>query len=125
MILGIGTDLIEHDRVQRELEQRPWAGNDGVFTSQEIARCRESQRPVVGYAACFAAKEATLKAMGFEVGDLGMFREVELLENSTGAHTLLLHDRVRAISQQLGVRSISLSIAVSKKLTGAMVVLES
>ena len=85
MILGIGTDLIEHDRVQRELEQSPWADNDGIFTSQEIARCRVSKRPVVRYAACFAAKEATLKALGLEVGDLGMFREVELAADSKGA----------------------------------------
>ena len=48
MILGIGTDLIEHVRVQRELAQSPWADNDGIFTAQEIARCRASKRPALG-----------------------------------------------------------------------------
>ena len=78
MILGIGTDLIEHVRVQRELAKSPWADNHGIFTAQEIARCRGSSRLVARYAACFAAKEATLKALGVGVSDLAMFREVEI-----------------------------------------------
>ena len=125
MILGIGTDLIEHVRVQRELAQSPWADNDGIFTAQEIAHCRSSRKPVARYAVCFAAKEATLKALGLEVRDLAMFRDVELAADSEHRHSLLLHGRVKAKSEQLGVRRISLSIAAARKLTGAMVVLES
>ena len=115
MILGIGTDLIEHVRVQRELAQSPWADNDGIFTAQEIARCRASKKPARRYAACFAAKEATLKALGLEVGDLAMFREVELAANSEHHHALLLHGRVKARSEQLGVRRVNVSIAAAKK----------
>ena len=125
VILGIGTDLIEHVRVQRELDQGPWTDGDGIFTAQEIARCRSCKRPVARYAACFAAKEATLKAIGIEIPDLAMFREVELGEDREGVHMLLLHGRARAESEELGVRRINLSIAVARKLTGAMVVLES
>ena len=125
VILGIGTDLIEHVRVQRELEQSSWADNDGIFSAQEIARCRPSKRPAARYAACFAVKEATLKALGLEVGDLGMFREVELKEGGKGEHGVLLHGRVKAKSELLGVRRVSVSIAAARKLTGAMVVLES
>ena len=125
MILGIGTDLIEHVRVQREIEKNPWADGDGIFTPQEIARCGGSARAVAGYAACFAAKEAALKALGLEVRDLGMFREVELCPNREGAYAVLLHGRVKEKSENMGVRHISLSIAANTKLTGAMVVLES
>ncbi|HEY4931198.1 MAG TPA: holo-ACP synthase [Terriglobales bacterium] len=124
VILGIGIDLIDHVRVQRELERSPWEGTDGIFTPKEIARCRASKRSVARYAACFAAKEATLKALGLEVGDLGMFREVELTEGGKGEHGVLLHGRIRAKSDQLGVRRIRLSITTAKKLTSAMVVLE-
>ena len=91
----------------------------------EIARCRSCKRPVARYAACFAAKEATLKAIGIEIPDLAMFREVELGEDRKGAHTLLLDGRVKEKCEELGVRRINLSIAVARKLTGAMVVLES
>ena len=125
MILGIGTDLIEHVRLQREFAQSPWSDADGIFTAREIARCRSSPRPIAQYAACFAAKEATLKALGLELADLGMFREVELCPNREGAYAVLLHGRVKEKSENMGVRHISLSIAANTKLTGAMVVLES
>ena len=125
MILGIGTDLIEHVRVQRELAQSPWADDGGIFTTQEIARCRASRRYVARYAACFAAKEATLKALGLEVRDLAIFREVELAADGEHCHALLLHGSVKARSEQLRVRRVNLSITAAKKLTGAMVVLES
>ena len=124
MILGIGTDLIEHVRLQRELAQSPWSDADGIFTAREIARCRSSPRPIAQYAACFAAKEATLKALGLELADLGMFREVELEAESGGQHRVLLYGRVRARSQQLGARRIRLSVTAARKLTGALVVLE-
>lgn len=125
MILGIGIDLMEHARVQRELEQNPWTDDDGIFTPQEIARCRISRKCVARYAACFAAKEASLKAIGLEAGDLGIFREVELGEDDEGGHAVMFHGRVKSRSELLGVRRIRVSIAVARKLTGAMVVLES
>ena len=124
MILGIGTDVIEHLRVQQELAGNLWT-DDGIFTRQEVARCRVSRKYVARYAACFAAKEASLKALGLEVGDLGMFREVELGEDDEGGHTVMFHGRVKTRSELLGVRRIRVSIAVARKLTGAMVVLES
>ena len=125
MILGIGTDLIEHVRLQRELALSPWSDADGIYTAQEIASCRSSPIPIAQYAACFAAKEATLKALDLEVRDLATFREVELTVASEGAPMLLLHGRVRTKSEQLGVRRINMSIAAARKLTGALVVLES
>ena len=124
MILGIGTDVIEHFRVQQELAGNLWT-DDGIFTRQEVASCRVSRQYVARYAACFAAKEASLKALGLAVGDLGVFREVELGEDDEGAPTVLFHGRVKARSELLGVRRVKVSIAAAKKLTGAMVVLES
>jgi len=124
VILGIGCDIIEHRSVQKELARSSWANNDGIFTAPEIARC-SSRTSVVRFAACFAAKEATLKALGLDVGDLEMFREVELGADRDGEHPLLLHGRAKERSEQLGVRRVSMTIATSSKLTSAMVVLES
>lgn len=124
MILGIGTDVIEHSRVQQELAGNLWP-DDGIFTRLEVARCRVSRQYVARYAACFAAKEASLKALGLEVGNLGVFREVELGEDYKGAPAVMVHGRAKTRADLLGVRRINVSIASARKLTCAMVVLES
>jgi len=123
MIVGFGIDLVATSRVERELAQGEWRLGDGIFTSREISRCSRNRRPAPCYAACFAAKEATLKALGGEVADLGMMREVEVELGERCA--IVLHDRMKSESEQLGVRHIRLSIAPSKRQTGAMVILES
>jgi holo-[acyl-carrier protein] synthase len=123
MIVGFGIDLVATSRVERELAYGEWRLGDGIFTSREIGRCNRNRRPALGYAACFAAKEATLKALGVEVGDLGMMREVEVELGDRCA--IVLHDRMKSESEQLGVRHIRLSVAPGKRQTGAMVILES
>ncbi len=123
MIVGFGIDLVATSRVERELALGEWLLGDGIFTSREISRCSRDRRPALCYAACFAAKEATLKALGVEVADLGMMREVEVELGDSCA--IVLHDRMKSESEQLGVRHIRLSIAPSKRQTGAMVILES
>lgn len=65
MILGIGVDLVDVDRMERLLEQR-WSKRflSRVFSPEEIAACQASALPAQCFAARFAAKEALVKALG-------------------------------------------------------------
>jgi holo-[acyl-carrier protein] synthase len=125
VIVGLGVDLLENSRVARELARGDWRQENGVFTSEEIKRCSTGKNPALRYAACFAAKEATLKALGVGVSDLAMFREVEIGLDENGEYAVVLHDRLKSESEQLGVRHIRVSVAAAAKQTGAMVILES
>ena len=125
MIVGLGIDLVENSRVRQELARGDWRHENGIFTSEEIKRCSTGKNPALRYAGCFAAKEATLKALGVGVSDLAMFREVEIGLDNNGAYAVVLHDRLKSESEQLGVRHIKVSIAAAVKQTGAMVILES
>ena len=125
MIIGLGVDLVENSRVTQELAQGDWRPENGVFTSGEIKRCSSGNNPALCYAACFAAKEATLKALGVGVSDWATFREVEIGRDNNGEYAVVLHDRLKSESQQLGVRHIRVSIAAAAEQTGAMVILES
>lgn len=125
MIVGLGIDLIQNSRVERELTQGDWVLEDGIFSGEEITHCNASNRPWLRYAACFAAKEATLKALGTEVGDLAVFREVEVKCRAGHEYGIALHARLQSEASRLGVRRISLAIATTKGQTGAMVILES
>ena len=124
MVLGLGIDLLETGRVETELSRGEWLPADGVFTAGEIAHCSASDEPALRYAACFAAKEATLKALGIPVGDLSWFREVEVMPAGEGGYRVVLQGRPKAGSERLGVRSIALSIARDAHRTVALVMLE-
>jgi holo-[acyl-carrier protein] synthase len=124
VILGLGTDFLETSRVERELSRGKWLSENGIFTPGEISYCSSVGKPARRYAACFAAKEAALKALGVQVRDLAMFREVEVEPVSDHEYKLVLHERLKAASEQLGVRRVQLSIAHKAAQVGAVVVLE-
>lgn len=124
MILGLGVDVLETGRVQRELEQDQWQPGAGIFTAGEIRHCSGSREPARRYAACFAAKEAVLKALGIEIRDLAMFREVEVKAGLGRGYEIVLHDRLKEEAEQLRVQKIKLSMACSSHQTGAVVILE-
>jgi holo-[acyl-carrier protein] synthase len=125
VIVGLGVDLLENSRIAQELARGDWRQENGVFTSEEIKRCSTGKNPALRYAACFAVKEATLKALGIGVSDLAMFREVEIALDENGEYAVVLHNRLKSESEQLGVRHIRVSVAAAAKQTGAMVILES
>ena len=124
MILGLGIDFLEIRRVEQELSRGKWLSETGIFTPEEISYCSSARRPACRYAACFTAKEAAVKALGVQVHDLAMFREVEVETVSDHEHRLLLHERLQAESEKLGVRHVRLSIAHKAGQVAAVVVLE-
>lgn len=124
MILGLGIDLLPNRRLQQELARCEWRPGDGIFSAEEIRHCRSTTRPARRFAACFAAKEATLKALGLRASDLAMFRDIEVVPGTGGVCSIILHGRVRAESEKIGVAHIKLSVSSSASQTGAMVILE-
>ncbi|MCX7012558.1 MAG: holo-ACP synthase [Candidatus Sumerlaeota bacterium] len=64
MILGIGIDLVEVERVTELLGKYSGRFATRVFTEEERAYCEKMAQPGQHYAARFAAKEAFLKAIG-------------------------------------------------------------
>ena len=124
MILGTGIDYIETVRVERELARGDWKTGDGIFTAGEIAFCTSSANPAGDYAACFAAKEATMKALGVTPRDLSLFCEVELEAGRCHELRIRLHNRLKRESERLGVLGVRVSVAQNSRQTAVVVVLE-
>ena len=64
MILGIGTDLVNIERIQRALDRFGDRFRNRVFTEHEQKRAERMQNPAAVYAKRWAAKEACSKALG-------------------------------------------------------------
>ena len=61
---GIGTDIVEIDRIAKAIKKWGQGFLNHVFTSEEIAYAQKQKFPAQHFAARFAAKEAVLKAFG-------------------------------------------------------------
>lgn len=108
MILGIGTDVIEVQRIRTSLEKEGF--KQKVFTANEIAYC-EKENGFRRYAARFAAKEAFFKALGTGwVGNMEI-TEVEVISDSAGKPGIQLHGETARIfdSKRGGVIHLSMS----------------
>ena len=67
-VIGIGTDIVEVDRVRGVLERQGKRFLDRVFTDEEREYCERMKFPHKHYAARFAAKEAISKAFTTGIG---------------------------------------------------------
>ena len=117
-MLTAGVDIIEISRIRGVLERWGQRFLKRIYTNEEISYCRG--RPP-NLAARFAAKEATMKALGTGVRGVG-WKDIEVVRNEAGAPSIQLHGRALARSNKLGVSELSLSLSHSREYAVAFVV---
>lgn len=118
-MIGIGIDAVEVDRFRRVIERRPGVAGR-LFTDDERAYGARFADPAPRLAARFAAKEATMKALGVGLGAFH-FRDVEVSTAPSGAPFLRLSGRAEALAGAQGVTSLHLSITHTDHLAEAVV----
>lgn len=116
--LCAGIDAIELVRVQKTLARHPERFLQRVYTELEIAYCRGRLREL---AVRFAAKEATMKALGTGVRGVG-WRDIEILADRRGKPLVYLHGRASARAKQIGMGQPEVSLTHSDELALAFVV---
>lgn len=124
MILGLGTDLIEIERVHQSLARFGKRFMDKVFTEGEIAYCQQKKQSAESFAARFAAKEAAAKALGTGIARGISWREIEVRRNPGERPTLHLAGRAAERAEAMGVRRLQLSLTHSRDVAMAVVIAE-
>jgi holo-[acyl-carrier protein] synthase len=123
LILGIGTDLIEVDRVAKEFA-RDIGFKEEIFGQSEIKYCEQKKFSAENYAARYAAKEAFFKALGSGWRYGMRFKEIEIVNDDVGKPELLLSGKAKQFTENLRVSKIHVSLSHEKKLATAFVILE-
>jgi holo-[acyl-carrier protein] synthase len=107
LLLGLGIDVVEAERIGRLLRRLPKA-YARLFSEHERAYCDGFADPFPRYAARFAAKEAVGKALG--IGIIGfVWRDIEVL--SGGKPRIALHGDVAEVARRLGVTRVDVSLS--------------
>lgn len=124
MIVGIGIDLAEVNRIRAAIERHGAHFIDRIFTAAEITYVESKANRFERYAARFAAKEAAMKAIGTGWKRGVRWQDFEVRNLPSGRPTLRFHGVAEKIANDLGVRNIALSLTHTAEQGMAIVILE-
>jgi holo-[acyl-carrier protein] synthase len=123
MIVGIGMDVVEIDRI-RDLAERYAGFLTRTFAPGELCHCEGKVNPFPHLAARFAAKEAVFKALGTGWSGGLKWTDVAVENNGAGKPAIRLSGVAMRLAHKLGADKIHLSLTHTGSYAGAQVVLE-
>jgi len=118
LILGIGVDIVENERMDEKLAER-------ILGEEELGMFRRLHpgRKIEYLASRFAAKEAFFKALGTGLNGFS-FKEVQVLNDSHGKPFFSFSERMREFLEDRKIWAIHLSMSHERKYSIALVILE-
>ena len=87
-IYGIGTDIVNVNRIKKAIKKNDKAFKKKIYTNFEIKTCQKRTNKIECFAKRFAAKEALFKAVG--VKNKLKFLDVEVRNNIAGMPKFLI-----------------------------------
>ena len=90
MIIGLGSDIVDVQRIAKVIERHGDRFLDRIFTSIERAKAENRANAVETYAKRFAAKEACAKALGTGFRHGVFWRDLGVINLSGGRPTMKL-----------------------------------
>ena len=111
ILIGLGVDVIEVDRVRGVLDRQGERFLQRVFTDEERAYCQGKAQPHKHYAARFAAKEAVSKCFSTGIGaELG-WRSVSIYHGDRQQPLVRLDEQGEALLRRVGGTHVHVSLS--------------
>ncbi|MBN2602446.1 MAG: holo-ACP synthase [Candidatus Marinimicrobia bacterium] len=124
MIYGIGTDLIEVDRIAKQIDGDTLF-KEKIFSKKEIEYCESFRvNKAQHYAARYAAKEAFFKALGTGYRGGLAFNEISIENDDLGKPEAILNGKARDYAIDHAFGNIHISLSHLKELATATVIIE-
>ena len=124
MIYGVGTDLIEIERIAQALERFGERFALRILCEPEMRRFRQHVKPTAYLAKRFAAKEAFTKALGTGIHAPANWHGVWVENLRSGQPELRYTAALQELLRQRGVGRAHLSITDERGMASATVILE-
>jgi holo-[acyl-carrier protein] synthase len=123
MILGIGVDLVDVNRIEAIIYRWQQRFLKRVFTDVEIRYCNNKKNPAQRFATRFAAKEAFIKAL-FPKNQEGIcYRDIEI-DQKDNRPAVNLYGTVKEAATQMGVKRTHVMLSHDGNYSIANVILE-
>ena len=121
MIVGIGNDIIEIERIEKAISKESFKNK--VYTQRELENIEKRGDRVETYAGIFSAKEAISKGIGTGVREFSL-TDLEILNDDLGKPYVVVSERLdKIIKSKKENYQIEISISHSKKYATAMAVI--
>jgi len=125
LIFGIGIDIIEVERIAKQVSDSSNTFIQKIFTKKEIAYCETKiKNKAQNYAARFAAKEAFFKAIGTGWRDGFKWQEIEVENDNLGKPIINVSGKLKGFVEGKNILNIHVSLSHLKEIAVAVVILE-
>ena len=122
-VLGVGIDQIEVSRIRDSLEKHGEHFLNKIFSPAEQAHCRDRSDPVPCFAARFAVKEATAKALGTGFGAEFGWLDSEVVSGGAGEPILRFNESGQSLLASKGASRGLVSLSHLESVACAIVIL--
>ena len=124
MIYGVGTDLVNIERVKKILSKNRDGFVKRVLSEHEQALFANKADSAAYFAKRFAAKEAFAKALGTGIGRVVSFQDLTIRNNENGKPYFIPSEKLRQYLVENNIKKAHLSISDESQNAIAFVVLE-
>jgi holo-[acyl-carrier protein] synthase len=111
ILVGLGADVIEVERIRGVLERQGERFLARVFTQEEREYCSKMAHPHKHLAARFAAKEAVSKCFTTGIGSELGWRSVSVYHGSRHQPLVRLDEKGAALLAQVGATHVMLTLS--------------
>jgi holo-[acyl-carrier protein] synthase len=124
VILGIGADVVEVERVARLLERYGERFVKRVLGDSEWSEFRATAHPARYLASRFAVKEAFAKAFGTGLRAPVLLTHINVAHDALGRPLLRFAPELQALSERRGVKAHHVTLTHERSIACAVVLLE-
>jgi holo-[acyl-carrier protein] synthase len=124
MIVGLGIDIAEVDRIESAIRRYGQRFLQRVFTAAEIDYCQSKANAFERFAGRFAAKEAAMKAIGTGWRHGVRWRDLEVVREPSGRPSMRFSGVAAGFAERLGMKRALVSITHTAAQAIAQVILE-
>ena len=124
MVVGVGVDVIEVERVRSAVTRYGHHFLRHVYAPGEQRDAPDGAGMAAYYAGRWAAKEAVAKALGTGIGKHCAWTDVRVTRDGSGRPAVQLHGAAAATAAAAGIERIHISISHERRLACASAVAE-
>lgn len=110
-VYGVGVDIASIERMKLAINRSGEKFLNLVYSESEQAYCESAEKKYERYSACWAAKEAAVKALGTGFRYSISFKDIELQSGDGNRPTLNLTGKFYELMQEKGVNYSQVSIS--------------